>query len=60
MSDIMRRLDYIKGRAEEIQSFGVGLPEVGDLDTAKQVRELEYLVAYLAAIVSKHLETGER
>ncbi len=50
-TDMQERLRFIQERADAIHSQAV--------PTAMTTRELGYLVAYLARIVEKHLQTKE-
>jgi hypothetical protein len=51
-SDLQGRLEYIENRAKELEK----VEEV----TKEDVRELAYLIGYIAKIVKKHFNSGER
>ena len=51
MTDLQTRVQVIRDRAEELRSK--------DTESGA-IKELCYLVDYLASILKKHLETGER
>ncbi len=58
MTDLQSRLKFIEQRVDEIKQGVADITRHQDL--LRPVSELCYLVGYLAKIVEKHLETGEK